>query len=272
VVQRELALINRPAGAQQDRFALIVPFRFGNSIDHALVAVIEITGGSADAEHQSAAAACLRDIQSAGTLAATQPYRILADGPDWPSYRSALESAQRPGQARPALVFLASETGATVCEDAALDADDLTVGALAERVLKKVNEPPGIQNKEALGWALDSAAYELLVDLQSSNRISPGLAEILTLHAGEAGRHAGSVDEALKAATNPQDFDVRLTAENYIFLEDSSPASRVRAFDWLRAHDRAPAGFHPLDDEKARRAALDKAQNPSNQPTSGGAP
>lgn len=273
VVQRELAILERPAGIQQDQFAVIVPFRFGESSSRVIAAVVEITPGSADAEFQKTVAAGLQDIGRSGQLAATRPYLAPLDNPDWPSYASALESLGHAGQTRPALVFLASETGAGVCEDVALVADEIAEDALAQRVLKKVSESPSIRSKDALAWVLDSAAYEVMTGQQAAGKLAPELAATLTLHAGEAGRHSGSVDEALRAAHNAQEFETRLIAENQIFLEDSSPASRVRAFDWLQAHGRAPAGYDPLGKPKERQAALERAANPPNTPAStGGAP
>jgi hypothetical protein len=52
-------------------------------------------------------------------------------------------------------------------------------------------------------------------------------------------------------------------------LEDSSPASRVRAFDWLTARGRAPAGYDPLGTPRQRRAALEHGLSTA---AAGGAP
>jgi hypothetical protein len=48
----------------------------------------------------------------------------------------------------------------------------------------------------------------------------------------------------------------KLTAENRILLEDASPASRLRAYDWLAVRGLAPAGFDPFGSLAERRAAL----------------
>ena len=87
----------------------------------------------------------------------------------------------------------------------------------------------------------------------------PELRAVLTVYAGEPSRHAGSLDDIAHQATSRQDLENRLTAENLVFLTDSSPGSRVRAFDWLRARNLAPAGYDPLGPAKLRREALDKA-------------
>ena len=48
--------------------------------------------------------------------------------------------------------------------------------------------------------------------------------------------------------------------ENLIALEDSAPAARVRAYDYLAARGKALPGYDPLAPAKARRAALEKAR------------
>ena len=78
------------------------------------------------------------------------------------------------------------------------------------------------------------------------------------LHAGEAGRHAASIEQLTRGVGGRADFDGRVLGENLIFLEDSSPSSRVRAYDWLQSHGHAPAGYDPLGPPKARRAALER--------------
>ena len=47
-----------------------------------------------------------------------------------------------------------------------------------------------------------------------------------------------------------------MIVENRIYLEDNSPASRVRAYDWLKARGAAPKGFDPLANPRDRREAL----------------
>jgi hypothetical protein len=89
--------------------------------------------------------------------------------------------------------------------------------------------------------------------------LPPELRAVLTIYAGEPARHGGSLDDIAHQSTSRQDLENRLTAENLVFLTDASPASRVRAYDWLKARGLAPAGFDPLGPAKERREALDKA-------------
>ena len=51
-----------------------------------------------------------------------------------------------------------------------------------------------------------------------------------------------SVDEIMHGSSSAGDLQQKLITENYIYLEDSSPAARVRAYDWLAKQKIAPAG------------------------------
>ncbi len=270
VVWREVAIFDRPPMTDHDQFAVIVPYRFGDSSVRAVAIIVQIASGSADADHQTAAAKCLDDIKTSASAAATRPYLSQSDNADWPSLASALDSIQHGAHPRAGLVFLASHTNAGVFEDVALVADESTQQALVQRIVQKLGNSGAAQSKNGLGWLMDSATYQLIADQLATGKIPPEIAAILTLHAGEAGRHAGSVDEALRSAADRQSFELRLTAENYIFLEDSSPASRVRAFDWLRSEGREPAGYDPLGPAKQRHAALEKSLAQTTAPASAG--
>lgn len=260
---QELALLDRPAFNGHDSFALLVPYRFGNSDSRAIAILIEIDKGSVDDAHQRAFANAMTEIATARKLAATRPYSQPLDNPEWPGLLTALDAMAKPQTPRPPMVFLAGQTGVDIFEDIALVGDDVLRRKLADKIFKTLGAPVSIRSTDTLAWILEHASYEVLSE-QSAVEILPGeLASILTLHAGEAGRHPGSLDDALRTSTTRPQFDLRLIAENYIYLEDSSPASRVRAFDWLYARGRAPAGFDPLGPVKERRAALERALNPA---------
>jgi hypothetical protein len=93
----------------------------------------------------------------------------------------------------------------------------------------------------------------------NDNQLPPELASVLTSFGGEAGRHASSLDEITKNLTGPGELQTRLIAENMIYLEDSSPAARVLAFDWIKSRRTAPAGYYPLAPARQRKDALEKA-------------
>ena len=258
---REILLVDRPGFTDKDRFSLLLPFRVGSSGTMAVALFVDLRVGSDDAKHRDLVAHGIYDLANTLTLtrAATRPYREVTDNPEWPGLRSGLDAMAKPQTPRPAMLFLASQTNVPIFESIALSGDDATRGELARKVFAKIGVPAVVKDKEKLAWVLESASFELLSEMKANAKLPAELDAVLAIHAGEAGRHPGSLDEGLKTSTNRRDFALRLIAENYIYLEDSSPASRVRAFDWLGAHDRAPALYDPLGPAKERRVALERA-------------
>jgi hypothetical protein len=177
----------------------------------------------------------------------------------WPGYESALAALDRADARRRAMVYLAGQTGAQLCGDAALVADDATLQQFAAdaRAGAASAKPP--YTPEALGWVLDRACLAWCARLSGENRLPPELSAVLSTYAGEAGRRPASLEEMLRAANSRAALDARLVSENLIYLEDSAPSARVRASDWLLARGRAPAGYEPLGPPRERREALERA-------------
>jgi hypothetical protein len=281
---RELLLIDRPAFTDRDQFAVLLPVRLEGSATKAFAIFVTLSSDPNAPDHSRAFTRCLADLSEAlaQAKAATRPFREEEDNPEWPGLLSALDAMSRPGASRQAILFLASRTNVEVLEDVALLGDDAFRGELAQKVVARLGTPVKPTSKENLAWVLENATFALLGEQSSAGKLPAELAAVLAVRAGEAGRHPGALDEGLKTSTNRKEFALRLIAENYIYLEDSSPASRVRAYDWLVARDRAPAGYDPLGPPRDRRAALERALNPppttspAIQPaprtTSGGAP
>ena len=145
-------------------------------------------------------------------------------------------------------------------------ADDATLATLTQTILQRAADPGTPHTASALAWVLDDSAFELLARLQAGQngmKLPPVLATVLTLHAGEAGRHASSLEDITRHLTSRMDLENHLTAENLVFLTDASPAARVRAYDWLKSRGRAPEGYDPLGPPRQRREALDKALSAS---------
>ncbi len=78
---------------------------------------------------------------------------------------------------------------------------------------------------------------------------------LLLRHAGEAARVEGLLAELLESCSSSAELQARLLEENLYALEDSSPAARVRAYDWLALRGGQPPGYDPLAGREARRAA-----------------
>jgi hypothetical protein len=180
------------------------------------------------------------------------------------------------------MVFLADQTHALLCEDLAMVADDVLLEQLAQDIRSNFTGDPPPQSNESIGWLLDHTAIQRLSKLlsQTNNegktKLTDEQAALLATYTGEVGRHGSSLEGVLKGVDGHQDLENRLLAENLIFLEDSSPASRVRAFDWLKARGHAPLGYDPLGASKDRRNALEQGLSaasataaPATAPTGG---
>jgi hypothetical protein len=194
--------------------------------------------------------------------------------PDEATVNDLLSSIARPPTRRSATAYLAAWSGARFCEDVALSADDKTLAALATEFSPEIAKVAA--EKPAVGWRLDRITLSFINKLQNDGELPPELAAILSDRAGEAGRHPSAMEEILRDVAGPVDLDQRLVATNRLYLEDSSPASRARAYDWLKNRNRheEPAGYVPLSSSRDRRAALEKdvleraaaATRPSTQP------
>jgi len=276
IARSETAVFDRSLAHGEDNIAIVIPMTFSDSPARVLIALINITQSSTAAS----LAQCHADLEAAAEAAAKQPSVGAVEGSAWSGYDSALQALWQPADRRAALVFLAAQTSAHICEDTALVADDPTLEKLANTISQQAADSSEPHTAAALSWLLDHAAFELLVLSDAPGNNSPGntspgnnaagaaaasvplapeLKGVLTIYAGEPARHSGSLDDIAKQATSRQDLENRLTAENLVFLTDASPASRVRAFDWLKARGLAPAGFDPLGPGKQRREALDRS-------------
>ncbi len=159
------------------------------------------------------------------------------------------------------MAFLAARSQSPICEDLSLVGDDEALAEVAGRVRTNSAAFLAAKTPEELGWLLERTALESLAELMDKGKLPPELSAVLARNLGEAGRQSASIQEVLRLSRNRTEFDARLLAENLIFLEDASPASRVRAYDWLQSRGRAPAGFDPLGSARQRRDALEKARS-----------
>jgi hypothetical protein len=154
-----------------------------------------------------------------------------------------------------------------------LAADDGVLEAVTKRLAERWQET--MPAPARLGFELEREALGVLAELDDAGNLPAEMRTLLTVHAGEAGRRAASLQEALRGATTLVELRSILAAENAIYLEDSEAAARVRAFEWLEARGLAPAGYDPLASRQQRRAALDAAmtagaQPPQTRPADGG--
>ena len=260
VLQRELAVVDRvPVSADGATAAFVVPTRLAGSGARAVAAIVRVAPASSAPDAAELVDASMKQVGESIERERARTSIVSADVHDSRSYRTVLDSLASPEHRRRSLVYLSDQTGASICLDVAMVADDATLEELSTRVGEATSAAESTAGRDALGWALDRAALALLTARSGTEKVPDELAAVLVAHAGEAGRHSGSLEEVLAGAATKRDLDARLVAENYIFLEDNSPASRVRAYDWLRARGRAPEGYNPLGPNRERRDALERA-------------
>lgn len=173
--------------------------------------------------------------------------------------QSAVEALDRATLKRPAMIFLAKATGADLTGDLVSMADDTALDSLLEALRNEVAEGKSISdNSVEYGWFLECTTYAWLAKFASdpARELPLEFHSLLVRHTGELGRYPDLVLETVQASADQADLRKRLRAENRIFLEDSHPAARVRAYDWLSAVHASPAGYDPLASLAQRREAL----------------
>jgi hypothetical protein len=242
VLQRETVLLDRDLCPAQSPLALVIPSPFGSSPARALVAVIDSIQQVEDAVDPR--------------FETFEKIRTPAENPL--SYEPALQGLSLPAHQRQTLLYLAEETRARFAADLALTAARPILDSIAQCVREKLQEGSHT-DPAALGWVIESCSYTLLTKKMTEEGLSPELEGLLARHAGEAGRDAATLGAVLSGAQGLKDLDARLLYENLLFLEDTSPSARCRAFDWLVDRNQAPPGYDPLDSRKKRRQALEQA-------------
>ncbi len=252
VFQTETAIVEHPLSPAALNLFIAVPFKFTATNTHAVAAILTISPHPADADFAKLVDAAKSELAS--------PRPMENSGPAWAmGLQRAMEALGDPAHRRAALIFLAGQSDADICLDVVCVCDDSMLEQIADSVRK--DGPAALQEPtlDQFGWIMDRSSIAAMQPLLAKATLPPELFEVLTLHMGEPGRHAAAVDEIMHAASSKKDLQDRLLAENFIYLEDSSPAARVRSFDWLKARHLEPAGFDPLASPKDRRLALDKA-------------
>jgi hypothetical protein len=265
-LESEAVLFSINSRSDNNATVLLIPMTFAEPKAKVLAASIEIRMAQNNAADDALIAQCDADLQQSTQLLAGRSGMLPTGISQSAGVNSALRAMRLPDQQRSSLVYLADQTGAHLAQDVALVADSSVLLQLSEKVLAGTGNVPA-DALPTLGWVLDRGSFELLVSLADSpegNKLPPELATVLTQFCGEAARHSASLDEIAHGMSSQIDLHNRIIAQNLIFLTDSSPASRVRAFDWLNSRHLAPAGYDPLGPARERRVALDRA---STQPS-----
>lgn len=254
VLQRELIVLEERASERPLLLLFHSPF---GSKSGAFGVLVQVQAGQGP-DFQAALELCREQLgpdEEAGPIDAIES--------EWTARRtmaSALGALEVPRLRRSALLFLASNTEAELTLDLALSAEDAVLSALATALSAKADAASHASAK-SLGWMLEREAYSLLSQLQISNPpLPPDLSGILLMHAGEVGRLAILVRQIASQSGSLEAFKLRIELENWIFLEDSNPGARVRAFDWLERNGADMGAYDPLAEESERRLQLARAR------------
>ncbi len=253
-LQRELQVLPTRPLAARTTFAAVLPFRFLAGQTQAVAMVITIAPWKDTPLNQALATVSRRNILS--SVNAHRPREQL----NRPDLMVAIHNLGQPSVRRASLVYLAGQTGADLTQDIAAVAKAPVLRALVRAVEANTTDARTMTIAE-LGWVLDKTTYQLLDEMQKTKPLPEQLRIALALHLGEAAWHASSLEEINRGLASRHDYRLRIIKENLIYLEDSSPADRLTAFDWLKSRQLAPPGYNPLAANQARMTALSHAEN-----------
>jgi hypothetical protein len=107
-----------------------------------------------------------------------------------------------------------------------------------------------------IGWILERNACRAALLGHARGLTGAETLAATTRRAGEVGRIPGLLAKVAASSKSIEEFDRLLRIENFNFLLDPEPSSRVWAYDWLKARGMAPQGYDPLADREERRQAL----------------
>jgi hypothetical protein len=251
VFQRECAIVDHASGSDPLSVLLIVPFAWSGPPNQAVAAWVTISTPKQDADFKRAVADCRDDLATKKSEDAVPLWTL--------GLSRAMNELDDPARRRAALVYLAGQGDAEICQDVVMVADDTLLEQISRDVKAQAASAIDDANEAQYAWILNRSAIEAMQPLLTAGKLPDDLFAVLTLHFGETGRHAAAVDDVMRGATSQRDLRERLISENFIYLQDSAPSARVRAFEWLKARNIAPKGFDPLASPKQRRLALDAA-------------
>ncbi len=169
----------------------------------------------------------------------------------------AFVSLETPSMCRAALAHLARRTHAKLTADVALVVQqELLDDYVAQFLESNPQGPEPGDDGRRLGWALERQTLQWFSVQLTQTAPQLGLEAVLLRHLGETARHPSYVKRLADRVGSLEELDERMVEQNLIWLEDPSPAARIRAFDWLTERGRAPPDFDPLGARSDRRAAL----------------
>jgi hypothetical protein len=260
-------LLDWPLATSTGEFALYFPADRRRGLRLPTVWRFLISDAAGDAEAARASAQVLKDLSAKPQSAHRPRGQLLA---------AVLAPSGAPSDVRNALLAVSAEVRGEASSEAAILLEDKALTASAAQIADALAAAPPEADTSYLGWVVDRALLAGLAKLASGGEFPPAVAAMLSARFGEAGRDPGSLGELAAGSPSRPDFETRVRAENLILLDDASPSSRVRAFEWLSSRNEAPQGYNPLASSAERRAAVDAHlqsltrqpdTNPATQPS-----
>jgi hypothetical protein len=249
-----------PPGDEGEGAAFVLPSPFDTGAIAAVVEVRPLPVGDEDPGtrklveeelgrvREAVVGRAKRAAERATPLAAPELIRVGLD-----TVQPAIEE---PPGSRKAVIYLARLTGAAVAEGLGTVVSDTVLSEYEESLTETKAELSEVRTAAEVGWWMERQAIRTALDAIVRGESEQELTSVLVLRAGQVGMSPSVLQEVVDASEGLADFAERLVHENVIFLEDSEASARVRAFDWLAAQNRAPAGYDPLGPRKERREAL----------------
>ncbi|MGA3068481.1 MAG: hypothetical protein ABSF29_16690, partial [Tepidisphaeraceae bacterium] len=263
----ELAILPPISIHKSTSGVLLIPYPFSDPRLQGLLVLFSASNAHADDPHLAdALVKAAANLADSARFASATAQASFSDLTFWSAMQVAIEGLSDPARRRACLTFLSVRAGSTVCEDLALVADDQTLSTLARQLQPQLSQAASTGDIPAAQWALDRTALLLLDKMQTDGKLPPEYLSVLQRNVGEPAMNPGTLDDIVAESHDSKDLQIRLVAENFNYLEDNSPASRARAFDWLADNNAAPAGYDPLASHQDREAALEKAYDALLQP------
>jgi hypothetical protein len=267
----ELAAFDATPLGREGGFVTIVRSPFAGEPAKAIAAIVQVgvpPGEDAPgaAAHREACIRCNADLARDVVFRRERSSRPSRTTPPRPDLGAAIRALSRRDEQRSALFLLAQEGGAPLAEELALSADERLLGSVCETVARAARAPGAPADGPELGWLVERAALDGVRDLAREGDLPPATQVLLVRRSGGVARSLGTFFALVDASQSLGELEQRFRQENLDLLEDSSPATRARAYEWLAERALAPAGYDPLAPAAERRAALDRAAAAANAP------
>lgn len=249
----ELAKLSTPLQAADGPLLIVVPSPFVGGHGAWCAAWLEVEEVAAE----SPAAARWR-ARAEELVAREQARRAATQAPalQVSERLAAWRDLRREANSRTALVWLTTRLPESCAADLAVATDDLQLAGLLVHCIELRAVAPEPADDAALDALLERAALGWLAQEATNGELPAELSSVLARRTGALAAYPSQLAELARNCTSLERLAQQLVEENLELLEESSAASRVRAYDWLARRGAAPDGFDPLAPLAQRRAVL----------------